>query len=233
MRPGFPPWLQEIILHCLEVDPARRYNTAAQVAFDLQHPQEVVLSERAARTARDGIADRLRSWLGSFGAGRVVHSSVADHLAAAPIVMVAVDLMPGMEALGEALQRATRRVLAADAGARLSCVSVLKTSRIAIDSNVDAEGRNLHVQRLVELKHWARALGLEPARVTFHVLEAPDPAAALVEYAHANQVDHIVVGARASSAVRRFLGSVSSRVVAEAPCTVTVVRVAHNERDAG
>ncbi len=233
LRPGFPPWLQEIILHCLEVDPARRYNTAAQVAFDLQHPQEVVLSERAARTARDGIADRLRSWLGSFGAGRVVHSSVADHLAAAPIVMVAVDLMPGMEALGEALQRATRRVLAADAGARLSCVSVLKTSRIAIDSNVDAEGRNLHVQRLVELKHWARALGLEPARVTFHVLEAPDPAAALVEYAHANQVDHIVVGARASSAVRRFLGSVSSRVVAEAPCTVTVVRVAHNERDAG
>jgi eukaryotic-like serine/threonine-protein kinase len=233
LRPGFPPWLQEIILHCLEVDPARRYNTAAQVAFDLQHPQEVVLSERAARTARDGIGDRLRSWLGSFGAGRVVHSSIADHLAAAPIVMVAVDLMPGMEALGEALQRATRRVLAADAGARLSCVSVLKTSRIAIDSNVDAEGRNLHVQRLVELKHWARALGLEPARVTFHVLEAPDPAAALVEYAHANQVDHIVVGARASSAVRRFLGSVSSRVVAEAPCTVTVVRVAHNERDAG
>lgn len=233
LRPGFPPWLQEIILHCLEVDPARRYNTAAQVAFDLQHPQEVVLSERAARTACDGIGDRLRSWLGSFGAGRVVHSSIADHLAAAPIVMVAVDLMPGMEALGEALQRATRRVLAADAGARLSCVSVLKTSRIAIDSNVDAEGRNLHVQRLVELKHWARALGLEPARVTFHVLEAPEPAAALVEYAHANQVDHIVVGARASSAVRRFLGSVSSRVVAEAPCTVTVVRVAHNERDAG
>ena len=159
-------------------------------------------------------------------------SSVADHLASAPIIMVAVDLMPGMEALGEALQRATRRVLAADADARLSCVTVLKTSRIALDSNVDAEGRNLHVQRLVELKHWARALGLDAARVTFHVLEAPDPASALVDYAHNNHVDHIVVGARASSAVRRFLGSVSSRIVAEAPCTVTVVRVAHNERDA-
>jgi nucleotide-binding universal stress UspA family protein len=32
------------------------------------------------------------------------------------------------------------------------------------------------------------------------------------------------MGARGSSALRRFLGSVSARVVAEAPCSVTVVR---------
>ncbi|MCB9999942.1 MAG: universal stress protein [Methylobacteriaceae bacterium] len=37
----------------------------------------------------------------------------------------------------------------------------------------------------------------------------------------ANRVKQIVIGARSSS-VRRFLGSVSSRVVAEAPCTVTI-----------
>jgi nucleotide-binding universal stress UspA family protein len=60
--------------------------------------------------------------------------------------------------------------------------------------------------------------------VTFHVLESPDPADAIIEYAHNNDVDHIVMGARASSAVRRILGSVSSQVVAEAACTVTVVR---------
>ena len=146
--------------------------------------------------------------------------------------MVAVDLMPGMEALGDALRRATRRVLAAESGARLSCVAVLKTSRIALDSNVDTEGRNLHVQRLVELKHWARGLDVAAELVTYHVLEAPDPATAIVDYAQNNDVDHIVVGARASSALRRFLGSVSSRVVAEAPCTVTVVRVPQTERGA-
>ena len=56
------------------------------------------------------------------------------------------------------------------------------------------------------------------------MLEAVDPAAALIEYARHNQVDHIVIGARASSALRRYLGSVSAQVVAEAPCTVTVVR---------
>jgi len=54
--------------------------------------------------------------------------------------------------------------------------------------------------------------------------ESPDPAAAILEYAVTNQIDHIVVGARAGFGLPRHLGSVSSRVVAEAPCTVTIVR---------
>ncbi len=225
-----PPWLQEIILHCLEVEPARRYKTAAQVAFDLQNPAQVKLTERAERRSRSNLATTAGRWLRSIGSDPAARSSVADHLASAPIVMVAVDLMPGMEALGDALRRAARRVLASEPGARLSCVAVLKTSRVALDSNVDGEGRNLHVQRLVELKHWARGLEAAADLVTFHVLEAPDPATAIIEYAQSNDVDHIVLGARASSALRRFLGSVSSRVVAEAPCTVTVVRTPQTER---
>src|SRR5450631_2445681 len=43
-RVDFPPWLQEIILRCLEVDPARRHPTAAQLAFDLSHPDQVKLT---------------------------------------------------------------------------------------------------------------------------------------------------------------------------------------------
>jgi nucleotide-binding universal stress UspA family protein len=115
--------------------------------------------------------------------------------------------------------------------ARLACVSVLQTSRIAIDLMEDGQGRNLHVQRLVELKDWARALEISLDRVTFTILEAPDPAAALVDYARHNAVDHIVMGARASSTVRRYLGSVSAKVVSEAPCSVTVVRLAGSHRD--
>lgn len=95
---------------------------------------------------------------------------------------------------------------------------------MGMDINVDAQGRSLHVQRLVELKHWARPLALDATRLTFHVLEAPDTATALIEFASSNPVDQIVIGARGSSSLRRFLGSVSSQVVAEAPCTVTVVR---------
>jgi nucleotide-binding universal stress UspA family protein len=71
-----------------------------------------------------------------------------------------------------------------------------------------------------------RPLQLPSERVTHHVLEAPDPAGALLDYANNNQVDHIVIGSRGLSSLRRYLGSVSSRVVAQAQCTVTVVKPA-------
>jgi nucleotide-binding universal stress UspA family protein len=101
---------------------------------------------------------------------------------------------------------------------------------------MDADGRSRHVNLLVQLKHWARpvvqalkaARSLDEheqdARITFHVIEAADPGAAIVDYARRNQVDHIVMGARSSSMLRRYLGSVSAQVVAESDCTVTVVR---------
>ena len=38
-----PPWLQEVILHCLEHDASLRYQSAAHVALDLRHPEQVVL----------------------------------------------------------------------------------------------------------------------------------------------------------------------------------------------
>jgi hypothetical protein len=99
-----------------------------------------------------------------------------------------------------------------------------------MDELTDDEGRSVHVKQLVGLKHWARpiskALNLEDGRLTFHVLEAPDPATAIVEFARRNQIDHIVMGARGNSALRRYLGSVSSQVVAESDCSVTVVRAA-------
>src|SRR5262249_61570505 len=84
--------------------------------------------------------------------------------------------------------------------------------------------QNKHLKRLVQLKHWARALAIPEGRITFHVLEATDVAAALVDYARVNQVDQLVLGARTDSALRNILGSVSAEVVAKAPCTVTVVR---------
>jgi nucleotide-binding universal stress UspA family protein len=55
-----------------------------------------------------------------------------------------------------------------------------------------------------------------------------DTATALVDYARHTWIDHIVIGARGSSPMRRLLGSVSAKVVAEAPCTVTVVRLREN-----
>jgi nucleotide-binding universal stress UspA family protein len=126
--------------------------------------------------------------------------------------------------MNEALRVTTERILATLPSARLACVNVLKLGRITIDRTLDEHGNNKHVDRLVALKHWASPLKLDESRLTVHVLEAIDPASAILEFADANRVDHIVIGARQNSLVRGLLGSVSSKVASEAVCTVTVVR---------
>jgi nucleotide-binding universal stress UspA family protein len=221
---NIPPWLQEIILRCLEVSPDARYATAAQLAFDLQHPDQVALTRRAERSERDGMLAVARRWLAAHRAQPLRRHSRSGLIARAPIIMAALDLAPGGEGLLEALTIAVRRLLQTEPSARLACVNVLRIARIALDRFEDEHGRNMHLQRLIELKHWARTLPVAPEQVTCHVLESPDPAAALADYARNNGVDHIVMGARSSSTLRRYLGSVSAQVVAEAPCTVTVVR---------
>jgi nucleotide-binding universal stress UspA family protein len=223
--PTCPPWLQEVILRCLEVEPRNRYETAAQLAFDLQNPHQIVLTSRADRTSRSGMVAVWRRRLRALGA-EPPEISPTGFLSRAPIILVAVDLLQRSEALSEELRLAAGRVLRAQPGARLAFVTVMKTRRIGMDTTSDEEGRNIHVQRLVELKHWARPLGIPPARVTYHVLEAPDPAAAIVEFAQTNHAEQIVIGSRGSSTLRRYLGSVSSQVVAEADCTVIVVKAA-------
>lgn len=224
-RPDCPPWLQEVILRCLEVEASDRYATAGQLAFDLQHPEQIPLTERASRNKRDGTLAVAARWYRARYAASAARQTCATQLARAPIIMAAIDLSPGMEPLAEALRVTVRRILQAEQGARLACVNVMKLSRIALDAFEDAEGRNRHLQCLAELKHWAHPLDIPLNGITYHVLESVDPAAALVDYARNNHVDHIVMAARGSSTLRRYLGSTSSEVVAKAPCTVTAVRI--------
>ncbi len=228
-RPDLPPWLQEVILRCLETVPERRYASAAQLAFELSHPEAVALTARATLLRRESAWRRSRRWLRSMLA-QPVHRSIAQQLDRAPIVVAAVDLSQEWEALADALRTAVRRVLQAEPEARLACLSVLRTNRISLDLPDGGGGRNQHVTRLVQLQHWARPLALPPQRLTLHVIEGPDAAAAIIDYARVNQVDHIVIGSRGASGLRRYLGSVSSGVVAQAPCTITVVRVAGDEQ---
>jgi len=223
-RPDCPPWLQEVILRCLEVEANDRYATAGQLGFELQHPEQITLTGRATRSKRDGTLAVAKRWYRARSAAAAVRQSCALQLASAPIIMAAIDLSAGMEPLAEALRVAVRRILQAEQGARLACVNVMKLSRIALDDFEDADGRNRHLRRLAELKHWAHPLETPMNGITFHVLESVDPAVALIDYARNNQVDHIVMAARGSSTWRRYLGSTSSEVVAKAPCTVTVVR---------
>ena len=228
-RPDFPLWLQEIILHCLEVDPEQRYASAAQLAFDLTHPDSVGLTHRAEVAEAQSPWTRLQRLVRRLATRPTVRSTT-QQLNRAPIVMAAVDLAQEWEALADALRSTAKNVLQAAPEARLACVSVLRTHRLAIDAPADVAATHRHVQRLVQLQHWARPLALSGARVSFHVLEAPDPATAILDYARGNRVDHIVIGSRGASSLRRYLGSVSTQVVAQAACTVTVVKVPSAER---
>jgi non-specific serine/threonine protein kinase/protein-serine/threonine kinase len=224
LKDDYPPWLQEIVLRCLEIEPARRYPTASQLAFDLDHPDQVKLSGRAERLKRDSL---MTVWRRRFNQGVAIpkpKSDMSAQLASSPIVAVAIDIADGSDEMNDALRRTAARILAILPSARLACVNVLKLGRITLDRTLDEQGHNKHVDRLVALKHWTQPLRLEEGRLTVHVLEAIDPAAAILEFAEVNHVDHILIGAREHSGVLARLGSVSSEVASEAPCTVTVVR---------
>ena len=224
LRSDYPPWLQEIVLRCLDVDPARRHPTAAQLAFELSNPDQVKLTTRSERLRQDPWSAVIRRRFNPDFAPPVLRHAVAAQISKAPIVVVAIDLAEGSDALAEALLNTVKRILDIAPGARLACLNVLKQHRIELDRTLDEEGKSIHLKRLVELKHWAQPLAIAEGRITYHVLEATDAAAALLDYARANHVDHIVLGARTNSALRNILGSVSGEVVAKAPCTVTVVR---------
>jgi eukaryotic-like serine/threonine-protein kinase len=229
LRRDCPPWLQEVILKCLEVAPERRWQSAAQLALALQDPSQVPLTARAERLQRSGALLRCKRWFFALGQRpEPPAQGVRSQVMKSPIVMAAVDIDNAHAALLEQLRETVRRIVVTEPGARLACVGVMKTARIGMDEKLDHDGRSLHLKQLVGLRHWARPiskqLDLGEGRLTFHVLQASDAADAIVEFAERNQVDHIVMGARGNSSLRRYLGSVSSQVVARAECTVTVVR---------
>ncbi|MFL9502945.1 serine/threonine protein kinase [Rhodopseudomonas palustris] len=226
LRPDYPLWLQEIVLRCLEIQPEWRYPTAAQLVFDLTHPTEVKLTTRSEKLKHDPLRTVLRRRFNKELTRPRAVETMAAHLASAPIVAVAIDVAEGSGALNDALRTTASRILATLPSARLACLNVLKLGRMTIDRTLDEHGHNKHVDRLVQLRHWAEPLKLADDRLTVHVLEAVDPASAILEFAQASRVDHILIGARRSSVLRSLLGSVSAKVASEAGCTVTIVREA-------
>jgi non-specific serine/threonine protein kinase/protein-serine/threonine kinase len=233
LKADYPPWLQEIVLRCLEIEPKRRYPTAAQLAFDLGNPDQVKLTARAEKLKRDSLA---AVWGRRLSRGMIdphAKPDVAAQIALSPIVAVAIDTSEAADDLNGALRTTAARILNTLPAARLACINVLKLGRITLDRTLDELGNNKHVDRLVQLRHWAQPLKLDAGRLTVHVLEAVDPAAAILEFAEANQVDHIIIGAQQDSVLRSLLGSVSAKVASEANCTVTVVRLPRHAARAG
>jgi eukaryotic-like serine/threonine-protein kinase len=226
LNPKVPPWLQEIILRCLAPDPAARHPTAAQLSFDLTHPDQVQLNLRANKLTRDPWGDRIKRKYhpGAYQPMPRHDASTESNIAHAPIVAVAVDLTESHKDLTDALRVTVQRIMTTVPDARLAVLNVRKPNLLAMDTSLDEEGHSIHVQKLVALKDWSRPIGISQERVSYHVLEGMDAGAVLLGYVQSNHVDHVVLGARTDSRLKNILGSVSIEIVQRAPCTVTVVR---------
>jgi len=220
-KPDLPAWLQEIILRCLEIRPERRFATAKEIAHLLAHPEAVHVGARGHRTRPPGLWQRLRGWQRSVFQkfDEQPPPRPYERLTTSPHVLVALDLGNCSEALGEALRRAVRRLAHSEPHSYFTCMSVLPPRERAQSGKATAPD----VVRQAAMRNWAQPLKLASPRLVFQVLPG-DPARAIMDYARQHQVDLIVIGARASSALRRHLGSVSAAVAAQAPCSVTVVR---------
>jgi nucleotide-binding universal stress UspA family protein len=139
-------------------------------------------------------------------------------------VLVAIGTAHSDETSFEALRAAARRLIASVDRCRIACATVVPPAATLTGDREEDTATGRHIKYLVNLRRWAKPLQLPEERVTYHVLESEKPAAALIDYARMNDVDQILIGAPRSGAPARLFPGVSAQVVAEAPCTVTVVR---------
>jgi nucleotide-binding universal stress UspA family protein len=219
LNPDVPPWLQEVILHCLEPVAAARPPSAAHLAFDLGDPAHVQVGSRGQRTTRTPFTAQLRRWLRAAGMHYQPSALPSERVGEVPIVMVAVPHHDTTDAALYGLRQAVDRSLGIRPGARLACVTVVRSAGAQEDE------AGLHRHHAEQLRQWARGLDLQGRQVSFHVLQADDVAGALLAYAQSNQVSLIVMGAATHGlALQRWIPTVPARVAAEAPCSVLLVK---------
>ena len=223
-RPDLPPWLQEVVLRCLAPRAADRYPSAAHLAFDLAHPEQVQVTERGERLRGSGMVAQLRRWLRAAGEQYRPSPLPARVVAEVPIVMVAVPHHDVTDATLQSLREAVARSMGIRPGARLAVVTVVSPTAA---STTDATRSETALQRqmLAMLKRWAKPLPLDGHQVSYHALEDSDPAAAIVRYARTNNVGTIVMGAATHGLqMQRFIATVPVKVAMHAPCTVILVK---------
>ncbi len=228
-----PPYLQEVILRCLEPIAANRYQSAAHIAFDLRHPEQVPLTKRAARIKRPGVLSQIRRWWRAYRHAKSYIDAVVASINA-PVVMAAIDTTHVDDPRHPYVLAATRRLLAHNAEFRLMCVSVIDGGPLGEGSGDMDSASARHLEHKVRLRHWAEPLKLPASRMSLHVAVASDPAAALLDLARANHVDLIVIGAPGpDERTLAWWRSVASTVTANAVCSVHVVRIPETHLQAG
>ena len=226
LQPQWPEWGQEVILRCLEPEAAKRYPSAAHLAFDLRHPDQVTLTALGHNTKGTGFATHFKRWLKAAGMHYQPSPLPSRQIEEVPIIMVAIPYRDVLDSTLYSLRQAVARSLGTRQGARLACVSVISPRLTSASSNERSE-TSVHRKYLASLRQWAQPLDLLGHQTSYHVLESGDVAQALVSYAVGNQVSLIVMGAATHGIkTQRFVATVPIKVAMEAPCTVILVKQA-------
>ena len=225
-RPDIPPWMQEVILRCLEPEASNRYPSAAHLAFDLSNPDQVLITERGERTQGTPLHTHLKRWIRAAGMHYTPSPLPAQQIEDTPILLVAVPHADASDATLYSLRQAVTRSLGIRPGARLACVTVISPSASSTSDSERSE-TTLHRQHMARLRQWAQGLELAGHPVSYHVFEASDVAQALVRYAASNHVSIMILGAATHGLqTQRFFATVPMRVARDAPCTVILVKQA-------
>jgi eukaryotic-like serine/threonine-protein kinase len=223
-RDDLPEWLQEVVLRCLEPEAAKRYPSAAHVAFDLENPEDIQVTARGRQLQGTSFWTHFKRWFKAAGMHYQPSAMPTQQIDEAPIVMVAVPNHEASDATLYALRQAVARVLKNRPGARLTVVTVISHSQTSATESAKSE-TSVHRQHLTQLRQWAQPLDIAQHPTSFHVLEAGDVAHALLRYAEGNHVSMIVMGAATHGLqMQRFVTTVPIKVAMDAPCTVMLVK---------
>jgi serine/threonine protein kinase len=209
--PELPAWLQEVILRCIEPRAELRYQSAAHVAFDLRHPEQITLTERASKQTNAGLLSHVGRFLRARAEFGPRLRAPEPLLSPTPIVLVAVDTENLADERHAAIRAETAQILAQSAEFRLICLAVIGPTQTSLD-------------HLLRLRQWIEPLELPAQRVSLHAIEAGSAAEMILQLARHNNVDRIVIGAPLEGG-RAWANSTASTVTANAGCSVHVVRV--------
>ena len=226
LKPELPPWLQEVVLRCLEPEAAQRYPSGAHLAFDLSNPEQVKVTERGNKLTGTRFRTHFKRWLKAAGMHYQPSPLPSQQIEEVPIVLVAVPHKDVTDATLYSLRQAVARSLGTRPGARLACVTVISSSQTSATEEHKSES-NVHRRYLTSLRQWAQPLDEPGRQMSFHVLEAGDVAQAILDYARGNNVSVIVMGAATHGLkTQRFVATVPIKVAMDAPCTIILVKQA-------
>jgi eukaryotic-like serine/threonine-protein kinase len=225
IRREIPRWLQEVVLRCLEPRAADRYQSAARLRQVLRDPEGVTLTERADRVEPPNFWENLKGMFKAAGYEPSPSPRPSMGSLDAPLMIAAIDTRQSDEALRERMQTTAKNLLQAYPESRLICLSTIASTPTYEGNHESQTASGIVRGHLVQLMDWAKPLGLPPERISYHVLEALDPASRIVEFAKDNDASLILIGAshKLPNKVTPWRTSMT-KIVEEAPCSVHIVR---------